>query len=466
MGDPYTDVTVTNYNSNPPSDDGSQVSDNEITWSKHKTKIGDPLKTALESINTNIGTAVDKITGSVVSSALDYTLLASDQGGLVRITGSNKTVTTPAAATVGSPFRCYVLNASSTDLTIDGNASETIDGFTSISLPPGGGVMLDTDGTNWHTGGRNYERTIGQPEGYLTMTSATPVLASDVSAGTAVYYTPDKGALVPISDGSTVTMREFSEMTLTLNSNHVASAIYDVFVFMDGTTMRIGTGPAWNTATAGAGARGTGAGTTQLSRLKGLYVNTVQITARNGATTYTVAANAGIYLGSIYMDGTNGQLTCHRSWGQSRKWGVWNAYNRKMIILKAGDSTASWTYNSATIRQSNGAAGNKLTVFCGLAEELIHARFASNAGTTDNEDEYRCGIGWNSTTAFSGYVGGFDGFADTAGSKRVSVTAQYIAAPSLGINNVNALEQAAGATSIDAIYGGEDDFLLTAHYEG
>jgi putative ABC transport system permease protein len=35
------------------------------------------------------------------------------------------------------------------------------------------------------------------------------------------------------------------------------------------------------------------------------------------------------------MDGTNGQVTCHRSFGQSRKWGLWNAYNRRPLYLKA-----------------------------------------------------------------------------------------------------------------------------------
>jgi hypothetical protein len=76
-----------------------------------------------------------------------------------------------------------------------------------------------------------------------------------------------------------------------------------------------------------------------------------------------VAGNYATYLGSIFMDGTNGQISCHNTYGQSRKWGVWNAYNRDPITLLMGDSTASWTYSTATIRQSNAAAGNALTTF-------------------------------------------------------------------------------------------------------
>jgi len=53
----YTPVSITNYNSSPPPDDGSTGVDNQLSWSKHKTKLGDPLKSAIESINTNVSAA-------------------------------------------------------------------------------------------------------------------------------------------------------------------------------------------------------------------------------------------------------------------------------------------------------------------------------------------------------------------------------------------------------------------------
>lgn len=60
---PYTQVSITGYNANPPDDDGSQVASNEIEWAKHKDKLGDPLKTAVEAINTNVNSAFDTIVG-------------------------------------------------------------------------------------------------------------------------------------------------------------------------------------------------------------------------------------------------------------------------------------------------------------------------------------------------------------------------------------------------------------------
>jgi hypothetical protein len=306
--------------------------------------------------------------------------------------------------------------------------------------------------------------TVSQPQGYLTLTSATPVIAADVSAATAVYYTPFTGNLIPIYNGSRMVPTEFSELTLTLVASHAASQIYDVFVFSNSSVLTPVTGPAWATPTAGAGARGTGAGTTQLSRLNGYWVNTVSMTGRNGSTTYSIGANLATYVGSIFMDGTNGQITCHRAWGASRKWGVWNAYNRQPLYLKCGDSTASWTYNSATVRQSRATTGNKLTTFCGLAEERAALFFKQEVVSGNSDDEITIGVGKNSTTAISGTAGVF---TKTAGGTAATATpvAHYTDAPSLGIQEFNSLESSHGGTNA-TFTGTEPSMLMYAEWRG
>lgn len=50
---PYTSVTITGYNSSPPSDDGAQTEANKIKWSTQKTKLSDPLNTGLTNVNAN-----------------------------------------------------------------------------------------------------------------------------------------------------------------------------------------------------------------------------------------------------------------------------------------------------------------------------------------------------------------------------------------------------------------------------
>lgn len=304
------------------------------------------------------------------------------------------------------------------------------------------------------------------PQGRLTPTSGVPVISAGVTAGTAVYYTPYTGNLVPIYDGAVLNPKIFAELTLTLTASHVLNSIYDCFVINDSGTIRIVTGPAWTGISAGSGSRGAGAGTTELARLSGILVNAnAMATARNGATTYSVAANQGTYVGSIYIDGTAGQISCLSAYGQSRKWGIWNAYNRVPILLKAGDATASWAYLTNTIRAARADATNSITVFQGLAEEqydfqttaLVGGATVNNAQTVAGQ----IGIGYNSTTVFSGNTGRTqlaNNSGGTLNNVSTSLRARYIAPPALGINVITALESGLGADV--ATWNGTEAFMV------
>jgi hypothetical protein len=308
------------------------------------------------------------------------------------------------------------------------------------------------------------------PQGRLTPTSGDPVISSSVSATTSIYYTPYVGNLIPIYNGASMVPTEFSELTLTLTASHASAAIYDVFVFSNAGVMTVVTGPAWGTATAGSGARGSGASTTQLARVKGIWTNAVSMTARNGNTTYTVGANLGTYVGSIFINDGAAQVTCHTAYGQSRKWGVWNAYNRVPIVMRMGDSTASWSYNSATIRQSQGAAANTMGVFCGLAEEHIDLSYMQliSSATNNTTSGVKVGIGVNSTTAFAG-LDGNQSLANAVASNITMQTvlrAEHVLLPGLGINNINSLESSVNGTTNNTYYGGSNQMVLTAKWRG
>lgn len=163
MGAPYTSVTVVNYNANPPPDDGTQTEANRVKWATGKTKLSDPLKTALETINSNITAAFGKVLGGggVTSTAISYTVLSSDQGKLVRATAAGITLTTPDATSVTSPFVFAVLNNSNGGITIDGSGAQTVDGAANIALPANQGATFFTDGTNWYSSGRAAEFAAG-----------------------------------------------------------------------------------------------------------------------------------------------------------------------------------------------------------------------------------------------------------------------------------------------------------------
>jgi hypothetical protein len=313
--------------------------------------------------------------------------------------------------------------------------------------------------------------SVPAPQGRLTPTSGSPVLTGDASASTGIYYEPFVGNLVPIYNGSTMVPTEFSALSLSLVSSHVANSIYDVFVFSNSGVLTLVTGPAWSNVTAGSCSRGTGASTTELTRVKGLYVNAVSMTARNGSTTYTVGANLGTYVGSIFMDGSAGQVSCHVSAGQSRKWGVWNAYNRIPITVKMTDATSSWTSAPTSWRQSRADTTNFIHIFAGLPEEPYDLTFSQTIkqAVNNTNDLADIGIGFNSTTSPSGRQGRVSLSSAVVGSVIYafqSPTAAHTSTPAIGINKINALEQAGTGTTDNTFFGTEALMLMTAKWRG
>jgi len=307
---------------------------------------------------------------------------------------------------------------------------------------------------------------VQEPQGYLTPSSDVNnvVITGDSIGATSLYYTPYTGNSCPLFNGTVFVPTVFSQQTLALSASQSASAIYDVYGFLDGTTFRVGFGPSWAAGTGGAVtapcARGTGVGGAAIQRQSGIWLNTAAMTMTNGALTYSVAALRGTVIATVFIDATQGQVTCHRTYGQSRKWGVWNFYNRLPIYLKEGDPNGNWTYESGTVRPSDNTTANSLTVLCGLAEEIISVKFSQQTSVSASKD-IAVGIGWNSTTGFTGFTGAHSG----GSSSVIRQTAEYISPPSLGINVATALESSSASSSA-VFYGTETNMLLTAMWSG
>lgn len=375
----------------------------------------------------------------------DYTLLSTDHQKLIPVTLSAAvTITLPSTLQAG--FTAYIVKANSNVHQLTLSAAANINGVSSLRTNRQYRIItVRWDGSTWWCDYLKDLTLPQQPSGRLTLTTATPVTTSDVSAASTVYYTPYKGGNLSIYDTNLTAFAPIdfsSELTLTLNSSHPSGNIYDVFVALnpsDNSTLIIGTGPAWQTATAGSGARGSGATTTELTRLQGLLVNAVSITLRNGSTTYSIAQYAATYIGSLY---TTGSGTTEDSVSKRL---LYNAYNQILRMLSVTDATDTWTYSHATVWQQAHSSGvgsvttNKFHVLNGLLGSAIAVDVCALAGGSGIA---ATGIGINSTSVNSAQV--YGGFATVAGYS--PIPAKYRGHLTLGYHDIYWLEVGSGVT--------------------
>lgn len=245
------------------------------------------------------------------------------------------------------------------------------------------------------------------PTGRLTLSTGVSVMTSAVTGAATVYYTPHAGAFIPIHDGTKFVARPFTELSNVLANSAtgkagpaaaLAAKNYDLFVWDDAGALTLSRGPPWTSDTA----RGTGPGTTNIARLDGYWVNTQAIT--NGP-----AANRGTYVGTIRTNA--GAATVDFSFGGSAaggtaaSLGVWNAYNRVDTPALVQNSTATWTYDSATPRQVAGSNAMRVNFVTGLAEDRLAASWQCVGGSSGSGAAVNL-LMLDSTTVASG-IGGY-----------------------------------------------------------
>jgi len=228
MSNPYSQPSISGYNASPPADDGTETTANQLTWAKHKTKLADPIKAFAEAIDAAASAAHGLEFGAaVVSKSSDYTVMTSDRGRFITVTGTT-TITLPAAADAGSGFPLLICNTGSGIVTVDGATSETINGSVSIDLSPGHSVILSSTSTQWN--GLIYNQdfsglTAIQADGLATTDG---FLVDDAGTAKRMEYT-DAGLIIQTESGTsrtlaTADMNTFirctnaSAVTITLNT--------------------------------------------------------------------------------------------------------------------------------------------------------------------------------------------------------------------------------------------------------
>lgn len=205
----------------------------------------------------------------------------------------------------------------------------------------------------------------------LTLTTGTPVTTADVTGATTIFACPYKGNRIALFDGSTWNMRTSAQFSLALGTL-VSGKPYDVFCYDNAGTPTLEF-LVWTNDTTRA---------TALTYQDGVTVKTGAVTRR--------------YLGTFYTTATT---TTEDS---ATKRYLWNNDNRVHRAMQAVDTTNSWTYTTATIRQANGSTANQLNYIVGVAEDCISASLAVTVSNSTTGAKESIGIGVDSTSAFSG----------------------------------------------------------------
>lgn len=405
----------------------------ELDYDGAVFQLINPVETPIAGPLTDVAAAATTSLGTVASHNIN-------------VTGTSVTITSFGSA-AGTAFPIYFFKFAGAN-TITYNATSMITpGAQNITTSAGDSGVAEYLGSgNWRIRSYSYANPlwVAPPQGRLTLTTATPVMTADVTTAATVFYTPYVGNQVPMYNGTTYTPQTFAELSLTLNNpNHVINSNWDVFIAYNAGVMTACTGPAWTSDTG----RGTGAGTTQISRTLGVWTNTVALTAcRNGATTFAVAAGFGTYVGSFRTSGTVADTVwvaapAAAAGGGNARLYVWNAYNRVPVIAASMDSTDTWAYATATWRAANAAVSsgvlNRVSALFGLNEDGVVAVY--NAIVVASNSGGGAGVGLDVTNAFTG-TPGLGGTVATP-DPVISMAGRYVGQAGLGLHFFQAVER-------------------------
>jgi len=259
-------------------------------------------------------------------------------------------------------------------------------------------------------------------DGRLTLTSALPVTTADVTAATSIYFTPYKGKSIALYSGTAWVLVTFTERTLALGTLSSGKP-YDVFAYSNAGVVTL-EALAWTNDTTRA---------TALVRQDGVLVKTGALTRR--------------YLGTFYTTSTT---TTEDS---VAKRFLWNYHHRVRRQLKIADATASWSYNTATIRQVRATTTNKVEAIVGVAEVSLSAWYSAVV-TNDaaSVQPMQIGVGLDSTTGYAANSQGHLLITGPTATMQLQGTAHAEIIPAAGYHYLAALEKGTG-TGTTTWYG-------------
>lgn len=197
--------------------------------------------------------------------------------------------------------------------------------------------------------------------GRLTLVSGSP--APDVGAsspqgysgtGATLYYTPYIHDRITLYDTSNSLWRlvTFTETSIAAPTS---TGTFDVFAVWATPTSMTLEYQKWGSANSRS--------SFSLSRVNGILVLTSDYSRR--------------YLGTVYADTANSLNDT------TRQRHIWNMYNRLQRTAYAYESTASWSYTTASWRPANNTTANRVEFVRGLDEEAVNAILTGKCSNTN-----------------------------------------------------------------------------------
>ena len=402
----------------------------------------------LNAANGGIGTNLSGATGIVeMDSGIAFTVTPTGSGIMTATGGAiNAAATVCTSSQVltcnGSNVAAFVTQTGDTTCTNAGVCtttaiqSKTADAFTTQGdtyfyngsaikrLGAGtAGYLYESNGTSSNPGyALGIDNSVEGLRIYLT--TATPVTTTDVTDAGTLYAGPYRTGYISLYVGSLWTIVPTTEVSLTLStaldagaSPIAASKNYDVFAYSNSGTVTIELSVAWTSDTARSDA---------LAQQDGVWVKSTDHsrrwvgTLRGSASGFTTDSLAKRY--------------------------VWNTYNQVARPMAVVETTASWAYSTATIRQANGSAANQLDYVSGDIGTSIAANatcFISGSLITSGG---WCLMGVDSTTTNSAQQTGFSNVVST--SDGFELKTSYVGFPGLGRHTITWLEKGDGSGTI------------------
>lgn len=183
---------------------------------------------------------IDPLPGTVpvLSISGAYTVTAQDLGAMIRFTGaSTATITLPTAASLGDGFSFEVFNFGTADVTIDPNASEQINGGTTLVIAPNRGALIRCSGTLFSA------HPTGTPTSASIVADGRNVVVAYATAATCTVTADelilkDASSSVFLASSVNVTANIASAGANGLDTgSEAASTWYYVWVIYNGTTV-------------------------------------------------------------------------------------------------------------------------------------------------------------------------------------------------------------------------------------